>query len=197
MSAGIGYDTTTFEALRNELKALNARALADGLVAPRDGRIVVPRRPATEARPMAAGAPAKPRKGRDLGKVAVARLLALLDHGAEDTSPAVPGTHFTEAGVARLMAHLRRSRSRRIGPWLRFLQRAERYLSRPVPFGVRTVEDVGIERLQVFSRQLDEIAAGGWAQFQAARRTRLGRTDAASPEDEAVPAAARRKGPSR
>ena len=57
------------------------------------------------------------------------------------------------------MAHLRRPRSRRIGPWLRFLQRAERYLSRPVPFGVRTVEGVGLERLQVFSRQLDEIAS--------------------------------------
>ena len=95
------------------------------------------------------------------------------------------------------MAHLRRPRSREIGPWLRFLQRAERYLSRPVPFGVRTVEDVGIERLQVFSRQLDEIAAGGWAQFQAARRTRFARPDAFPPGDEIVPTAARRKGSSR
>ena len=215
MSGGIDYDTTNFHALQDELKALNEAALADGLVAPRDGRIAMPKRAATQrARrpaprkkpssqaPAQSAAPDKSRKPRkpapDRSNAAAARLLAMLVRGADDKSPAVPGTRFTEAGVGRLLAHLRRRRSRRIGPWLRFLQRAERYLSRPVSSGVRTIEGIGLERLQVFARQLDEIVDGGWPQFQAARATRrqrLTRTDTFSPQqDKIAPAPARRKG---
>lgn len=212
MSGGGAYDTTTFHALQDELKALNESAIADGLVAPRDGRIAMPKRPvrqrarratprqgASTPQTTAASVPAKRRKGGpDRGKAAAKRLLALLVRGADDKSPAVPGTRFTEAGVARLLARLRRKRSGRIGAWLRFLQRVERYLSLPVSSGVHTIDGVGLERLQVFSRQLDDIARIGWAQFQeirtVKRRGRLARAgNLPLPEDGTAPAATRRK----
>lgn len=92
--------------------------------------------------------------------------------GAEtDASPLVPGTDFTEDGVVRLLAHLRKPRNRRY----RFLQRMRRFLTRPVAAGTHTSAGVSVERLQVVSRQLLEIEAHGWNRFQATRAARRGR----------------------
>ena len=181
-----GYDTTRFEALRRVLSTLNEGALADGLVAVRDGVAVVPeppRRALRKAAKATAAAKATPKapegasptaeKKPDRSPAAAARLLALLRRQEGDESADLSGTTYTEAGVARLLAHLRARRSKRGGgAWARFLQRADRYLARPVPLGIRTVRGVGFERLQVVARQLAEIEANGWARFRESRAVR-------------------------
>lgn len=196
MPAEIGYDTIHFESLRNELAALNEGAIADGLVAVRDGVVVVPAKPRrvrrkaradakakAEAAPPEAAEPErktkekpekKPRKpSPDRSPAAARRLLAMLQRQDQDESPDVAGTSFTEAGVERLLAHLNTRRKKQGGgAWRRFIQRADRYLKRPVPLGIRTVRGVGFDRLQVLARHLEEIETGGWERFQAARAVR-------------------------
>ncbi len=214
MQADSGYDTTGFEALRRELLTLNEGALADGLVAVRDGVVVTPERPRRVARRKIAApakaaaalkgkpkAPKKAKKRPDRSPDAARRLLALLSRRKGDESLDLPGTAFTEAGVTRLLAHLRGRRSKRGGAWVRFLQRADRYLQRPVPAGNRTVQGVGFERLQIVTRQLAEIELGGWARFHESHAVRRRKvvptaplTQDAAPAD---PAASRRKGTSR
>lgn len=184
MQADDGYDTTRFDAIRRDLSALNEAALADGLVAVRDGVVVSPDRPRRARRraaaraeaagpgPAPASEQAEPAAKEDRSPVAAARLLALLRRQDGDESPVVTGTAFTEAGVARLLAHLQERRAKRGGAWLRFLKRSNRYLSRPVPAGIRTVHGVSFERLQFVARQLAEIEANGWSKFREARRAR-------------------------
>ena len=207
MPAETGYDTTRFEALRRQLGALNEGAIADGLVAVRDGVVVSPEKPRRAPRKAAAlGAKVEPEaktaeKTPDRSPAAARRLLALLSRSNEDESPDVAGTSFTEAGVVRLLAHLRARRKKRGGgAWVRFLLRADRYLARPVPLGIRTVQGVGFERLQVLARQLGEIESSGWARFRAARAVQRRKIVAAAPlrQDEAIvePAELRREGTS-
>lgn len=215
MQADTGYDTTKFEALRRELLTLNEGALADGLVAVRDGVVVIPERPRRATRrktaapaKAAAGAEAKPKTPKtaenrpDRSPEAARRLLALLSCQDDDESLDLPGTAFTEAGVNRLLAHLRARRSKRGGgAWVRFLQRVDRYLQRPVPAGIQTVQGVGFERLQTVTRQFAEIESGGWERFHelhAVRRRKVVPTPPLTQDaDPTEPATPRRKGTSR
>ena len=200
MQADTGYDTTRFQALRRVLGALNERAHADGLVAVRDGVVLSPEKRTRAARKAAAAK--KGPKGPDRSPAAAAGLLALLRRRDGDQSPDVPGTAFTEDGVMRLLSRLRERRSSRgTGAWLRFLKGAERHLGHPVPFGLRTVQGVGLERLQVFARQLESIETGGWARFLESREVRRRKVVATLPLTrdavKAEPAKSRRKGKSR
>ena len=186
MSAERGYDGTALNALRQELKRLNEAALADGLVASRDGRIEMPSRPRRKPfkRRSAGSANSEVDKKQsagpspNAGKAASRRLLTMGARIADDKSLAVPGTEFTEAGVTRLLATLRRPRRRRVGAWHRFRQQIERYLSRPVSSGLCSAAGVSVERLQVLSRQLHEIDRHGWSRFQEKRANRRRRTTA-------------------
>jgi hypothetical protein len=166
MDARPGYDLTTFNALRLELVRLNEAALADGLIAPRNG---LPQLPQTE-RPDAE--PAEGSDSPDRGKAAAQRMLAMLARDEGDDSPSVPGTPFTEAGVVRLLAHLRRRAKPRSGGSHPLAQRLNRFLTRPVSMGVRTSAGVSVERLQVAYSQLQEVEANGWNHFQSVRSAR-------------------------
>jgi hypothetical protein len=163
MDAEPGYDTSNLQALRRELDRLNAAALGSGLIAPRNVRP----EPAPRARKERArvGLP-------DQGKAGARRLLTMLRPIEGDLSPPVPGTRFTEGGVVRLLADLRKPRAR-VKRRARFLRRLLRFLTRPVSKGLRTSAGIGVERLQRISRYLLEIEARGWNHVQstsAARR---------------------------
>jgi hypothetical protein len=108
---------------------------------------------------------------QDKGKEGAQRLLAMLTRQEDDQSPGVPGTSFTEAGVVRLMAHLRTPRSRRF----RYRRRLLTYLTRPVAMGVRTAAGISVERLQMVHRQLVQLQAMGWDRFQATRAAKRAR----------------------
>ncbi len=149
------YDTTNLHALRRELDRLNDAAVKSGVIPSRDagGDLdVVSDRLA--AQPV------------DLGKAGARRLLEMLCRISGDESPMVPGTEFTEAGVVRLLAHLRRPRKRaQYGN--RFLGRLLGFLTRPLPTGMQTSAGIGVERLQRVWRYLREIESYGWNHVQA------------------------------
>jgi hypothetical protein len=169
------YDTAKLHALRRELEKLNEAAAKSGLIAPHKAR---PAAPAQRAREDRAGA-----EFADQGKAAARRLLAILGRIEGDVSPPISGTKFTEGGVVRLLAHLRK-RSARAQRGNRFFRRLLAYLTRPVPMGIRTSAGVSVQRLQLVSRRLLEIEAHGWRHFQlmsAARRRR--RRAPLSPKD--------------
>lgn len=168
MDSEPGYDTTNLHALQDELRRLNATALAEGLL----GKGPRPAEAATEP-----AAPSKASQKR--GKAAARRLLAIGGRLEGDDSPAVPGTEFTEAGVVRLIAFLRRRRGR-AGAWSRFLARVQRALGRPVSLGQLVVAGVSLTRVQVVYRQICEVEAHGLAQLTARRVLRRGRVAAAS-----------------
>jgi hypothetical protein len=180
MEAAQDFDTTTFNALRSELQRLNEAALKDGLIAPRNG---LPQLPNT-SRPE----PTEDSVSADRGKAAARRMLAMLAREEGDDSPAVPGTPFTEAGVVRLLAHLRRRAKPRGGGSHPLAQRLNRFLARPISMGVRTSAGVSVERLQVAFSQLQEVEANGWNHFQSVRAARRSGASAAlaAPVDEAA-----------
>ena len=178
-----GYDTTNLRTLRRELQRLNDAATKDGLIARQAGSPEA-RTAAAPANRMHAGssgedtapapdAPAElgPAASTDAGKARAKRLLAMLGRFEGDESPPVPGTDFTENGVVRLLAHLRRPRSQQ-NP---FLQRLHRFLVRPVSMGVRTSAGVGVERLQRVSHLLLRIEAHGLHDFRLLRAARRGK----------------------
>ena len=175
MSAEGDYDTTNLNALRQELRRLNETALANGLIAPREGRIEIPRRPrkrragAREAARPAQRNDTKAVSSPDAGKAAAQRLVALAGRIAGDKTPAVPDTPFTVAGVARLLAHLDAPRKLRSRAWLRFRRQMSRFLNRPVSSGIATVSGISIDRLKVVARHLREIEQNGWAHFREKR----------------------------
>ena len=182
MDADIGYDTTNFQALRLELEQLNAAALKSGLLPPVTGWFGAPDaapakrakpRPAPKARTMAKTKDSKRPAidPADRGKARARRLLAMLGRIVGDDSPAVPGTAFTESGVVRLLAHLRKPRNRRA----RFLRRMQRFLARPVALGLQTSAGVSVERLQMVSHRLREIEAHGLAHVRSVRAARRGK----------------------
>lgn len=191
MDAEFDYDTTNLQALREELKLLNTAALEDGLISMRDGWPVTPRarRAAAvvrtaKARATPATTPATSKtsskskaKGPspETGKAGARRLLTIARRGEGDGSPAVAGTDFTEAGIVRLLAHLRKRRSK----GFRFLHRLHQFLIRPVQPGIRTSAGISVERLQLVARQLLEIEAHGWHQFRARVERRGKRAPAA------------------
>lgn len=161
LEPGAGYDVANLSALRKELARLNETAWKDGLVMRRDGGSEVRSgRPVQRVR----------RGSARTGKVGARRLIEMLGPVGDDRSPLVPGTDFTEDGVVRLLAHLRKPRMLRY----RFFRRLLSYLARPVAGGVRASAGVSVERLQVVSRQLLEIKARGWYQFQSIRAARRG-----------------------
>ena len=170
MTAELGYDTTNLRALQDELRHLNAAAFAEGLL----GDVPKPRTEAADAAP-----PEPSKASRRRGKAAARRLLDLAGRVEDDDSPDVPGTRFTEAGVVRLLAHLRRRRGRG-GAWPRFLARIGRSLARPVSFGQHVVAGVALARLQIVCRQLLEIERHGLAHLTARRAVRRGRVAEAS-----------------
>ncbi len=106
------------------------------------------------------------------GKAGARRLLTMLRRLDGDDSPPVPGTDFTEAGVVRLLAHLRNPGNRAPA---RYLQRLRRYLARPVQFGLRVSAGVSVERLQWVARYLKDIEAYGLAHVQSVKAARQGR----------------------
>ena len=162
---GASYDPAGLRALQNELRRLNAAAHADRLF---DDGTSVKRAVPDDA------APKPPKGARKRGKAAARRLLDLAGRHEDDDSPDVPGTRFTEAGVVRLLARLRRRRESD-GAWPRFLDRVQRALGRPVPNGEHLVAGVGLARLQVACRQILEIEAHGLAHLAARRAIRRGR----------------------
>ena len=162
MDAESGYDTSKLHALRRELDQLNAAAARSGLIAPR------------KVRPTAAQGGSKERAGAespDQGKAAARRLLTMLGRVEGDVSPSISGSGFTEGGVVRLLAHLRK-RSVRAQRGNRFFRRLLAYFTRPVSMGIRTSAGVSVERLQLVSRHLHEIEAHGWRHFQRMSATR-------------------------
>src|SRR5579859_7825526 len=144
MDAESVYDAAKLNALRRELQQLNDAAASSGLIAPRRVRPAAALR-AREERARAEFA--------DQGKAAAMRLLTILGRIEGDVSPAISGTMFTEGGVVRLLAHLRK-RSVRAQRGNRFFRRLLAYLTRPVPMGTRTSAGVSVERLQLVSRRL-------------------------------------------
>lgn len=125
---------------------------------------------------------------RDKSRAGARRLLVMLRRIDGDDSPPVPGTDFTEAGVVRLLGHLRRRKSQ----GFRFLRHLYRLLTRPVALGMRTSAGIGVERLQLVGRQLEEIEIHGWDHFHSRRVARRGRqglpfAPAASSPDAPVP----------
>ena len=161
MNLGTGYDVANLCALRRELSRLNDVARKDGLIVHRDvGSNDQPARPVKRGR----RGPAR------TGKAVAQRLIELLGPLGDDRSPLVPGTNFTEDGVVRLLAHLRKPRMLRY----LFFQRLLSYLVRPVAKGMRASAGISVERLQIVSRQLLEIKAHGLYQFQSIRAARRG-----------------------
>ena len=164
MDLGPGYDVTKLHGLRQELARLNEAALKDGLIGHRHFKIAMPsQQPIVERRRNTSSR---------AGKASAQRLLDLLGPAEDDRSPLVPGTNFTEDGVVRLLAHLRKPRLLRY----RYLQRLHSYLIRPVAKGARASAGVSVERLQAVSRQLLEIKARGWYRFRSMRAARRGGT---------------------
>jgi len=168
MDAAPDYDTSKLQALRRELDKLNAAAAKSGLIVTRND-------PAKAGRP-AAREPARVEAVdpnlADQGKSTARRLLAILSRVEGDSSPSISGVEFTEDGVVRLLAHLRK-RSARAQVGNRFFRRLLAFLTRPVPMGMRTSAGIGVERLQLVARYLNEIETHGWRQFRliaAARR---------------------------
>ena len=156
MDASPGYDTNKLHALRRELDYLNAAAAKIGLMAPLGNR---PREaPGARNERLPAGAAVK-------GKAGAKRLLTMLGRIEADMSPSISGTSFTEGGVVRLLAHLRKRRTREKHGNL-FFRRVLTYLTRPVSAGERTSAGISVERLRVISRQLHDIEAHGWNHFQ-------------------------------
>jgi hypothetical protein len=157
MEAEPGYDTNRLRTLRRELDHLNAAAAKSGLIAIRNFPLRSEFRQAGSS---------------DLGKTGARRLLGMLARIEGDVSPAIPGTEFSEDGVVRLLAHLRKPRVR-VQRGNRFFRRLLTFLTRPVSSGMRTSAGVSVERLQLISRHLLEIEAHGWRHFRlvsAARR---------------------------
>jgi hypothetical protein len=163
MEAEPCYDTSKLHALRRELDQLNVAAAKSGLSGSHE---VWP-----EAAPRARKEPARA-GSTDQGKAGARRLLTMLGRIEGDVSPPISGTRFTEGGVVRLFAHLRK-RTARAQRGNRFFRRLLAFLTRPLPMGMRTSAGIGVERLQLISRYLLEIETHGWYRFQvisAARR---------------------------
>ena len=164
MDDGPGYDTSNLQALRQELRRLNIAAIETRLLPPLGGRH---QRPSVSA----ASEAARPASTRN-GKAGAKRLLSMLRRSEGDDSPPVPGTDFTEAGVVRLLAHLRHAGNKKPA---RYLQRLRRYLARPVQFGMRVSAGVSVERLQWVSRYLRDIEAYGLDHVRMVTAARRGR----------------------
>lgn len=155
------YDDTNLQALRRELERLNEAAVKTGLIAPDAGADVRARNAIADGRDAGSGR---------RGKAGASRLLRIMGRIEGDDSPLVPGTRCTEQGVVRLLAHLDRPRSQQFP----FLVRMHRFLVRPVPRGTRTSAGISVERLQVVSRQLQQIKALGWEEFRSIAAARRG-----------------------
>jgi hypothetical protein len=155
------FDMTKLDALRRELARLNAAAVQQGLLRPR----------ATAGSTPPVSAPALSRsaaaRSADQGRKGARRMLTLLGRIPGDESPPVPGTEFTESGVVRLLAHLRKPHKRH-----RFRQRLLRFLTRAMPLGVRTSAGVSTERLRLVGRYLMQIEQHGWQHVKAVRAAR-------------------------
>ena len=156
MDAVAGYDASKLHALRRELDRLNAAAARSGLIA--SGLNLQGDAPGALIERSATGS-------ADKGKAGAKRLLTILGRIDADVSPSIPGTSFTEDGVVRLLAHLRKRRSRERRGNL-FFRRMLTFVTRPVSMGVRTSAGISVERLRVISRQLRDIEANGWNHFQ-------------------------------
>ena len=164
MDDGLGYDTSNLQALRQELRRLNIAAIETRLLPP----LRSPNRRAAAGGASEAPRPASARNG----KAGAKRLLSMLRRLEGDDSPPVPGTDFTEAGVVRLLAHLRDAGNKKPA---RYLQRLRRYLARPVQFGLRVSAGVSVERLQWVSRYLRDIEAYGLDHVRMVTAARRGR----------------------
>ena len=158
LNLGAGYDVANLWALRGELSRLNEAAREDGLIVHRG--VGHHDQPIHRVRRVSARA----------GKAVARRLIEMSGPSGDDRSPLVPGTSFTEDGVVRLLAHLRKPRMLRY----RFSRKLLSYLVRPVAKGMRTSAGISVERLQVVSRQLLEIKARGLYQFRLTRAARRG-----------------------
>lgn len=173
MDAGSVYDTAKLGALRRELRLLNEAAAKIGLMAPYKARPAAARAREERAGPAFA----------DQGKAAARRLLAISGRLDGDVSPSIAGTNFTEDGVVRLLAHLRK-RSVRAQRGNRFFRRLLAHLTRPVAIGTRTSAGISVERLQLISRRLHKIEAHGWRfQLRSTVRRSRGRRDPLSQKD--------------
>ena len=167
MGAEYSYDTTNLRALRLELELLNDAAAMSGLIAPPKAKSAAADRARNE----------REDEFTDQGKAAARRMLTLLGRIEGDVSPSIFGTKFTEEGVVRLLADLRK-RSVRAQRGNRYFRRILAYLTRPVAMGTRTSAGIGVHRLQRVSRRLHEIEAHGWQHFQLMRAARRGKRGA-------------------
>jgi hypothetical protein len=191
MSDTQDYDGKNFDVLRNDLKELRDRAREEGVIT---GKL-----PAEKPKIGAGGGAARRFVGiqresdenGERGKQLATRILTMLRRGADDTSPGIPGTHFTENGVRRLMAQLAEPpKGRRASAQLG--QKLYKFLSAPT--GGPMIAGASVERVKVLGNLLPQVEKHGWEEVRSHLAKR--KENRAAEEEEPVaappPAAAKK-----
>ena len=102
----------------------------------------------------------------DKGKQAASKMLAMFRRGQDDTSPTVPGTDFTEKGVAKVVKLLAAPRERD-GASQKMLQRLHKFLTGPVADDAETVAGVSVQKVRRVARMLQQVERHGWEHVRA------------------------------
>lgn len=194
MSDAQNYDIKNLDALRRDLKELRSRAKEEGVISTEPvekPKIGVGGGAARRFAAMRRETDEKTETG-DKGKQLASRMLAMLRRGPGDDSPTVPGTHFTEHGVQRLMDQLTEpQKGRRANSPV--IQKLHKFLTAPT--GGKTIAGASIERIRMLANLLPQVETHGWEQVRSHLAKRK-ENRAAEPEQvaEPPPAARQRRG---
>lgn len=161
MSDAQKYDTNKLDMLRRDLKDLRGKARDEGVLkAKNKGEVggsggVVARRFAAMRAP----------EHSDKGKQVATRILAMLRGSERDSSPVVPGTTFTEDGVATLLDKLSSPpKALRAAPPM--LHKLHQFLTAETP-NATMIAGANVERLKVISKLLPQVEQHGWDHVQS------------------------------
>jgi glycosyltransferase A (GT-A) superfamily protein (DUF2064 family) len=157
-------DSSNLEALRRDLQEMRNKARDEGILS------------AEAVAPMALGGGGVASAGRqaimsavdpnDKGKQAATRLMAILRRTETDTSAIVPGTDFTEQGIARMQDLLTASVQKQ-GTGDNIYVRLQKFLASPAQNGGRVICGIGTEKIRILSHLLEQTEKLGWEQVKA------------------------------
>lgn len=186
MSETQAYDTRNFDLLRDDLEQLRNEARVEGVFAKRGS---AGRTDEGASRRLGTGSL---RASTDKGKQMARRMRAILRRAANDVSPMIDGTDFTEDGIKTFLSQLTAPRKKARAAD-RAIQNIHKFITAPPPKGAQTAVGVSVDRVRQLARLLERIEQHGWEQVRLALAEKRTAAKAAPPAQPKRPPPAKRK----